>query len=59
MATSPRSPLLTQSLPSQTRCRTPALDVYFVQTSLLGTHTFFMTFIPMWFWFGYGNVGRG
>ena len=54
--TTPRSP---SGCPLQTCCRTPALDIYFVQTSLLGTHTFFMTFIPMWFWFGHGDVGRG
>lgn len=39
--------------------RTPALDVYFVKTSLLGTHAFFMICVPMPFWFGHGDLGRG
>ncbi|GAA5899050.1 hypothetical protein JCM8208_002986 [Rhodotorula glutinis] len=43
----------------QTRWRTPGRDEYFVKTSLLGTHTFFMVFLPLWFWFGYRDVGRG
>lgn len=43
----------------QNHCRTPALDVYFVKTSLLGSHGFFMIFIPTFFWFGWGSVGRG
>ncbi|KAL8280762.1 hypothetical protein RQP46_006766 [Phenoliferia psychrophenolica] len=43
----------------QETCRTPALDVYFQWSSLLGSHTFFMLFVPIWFWFGYGSVGRG
>ncbi|GAA6055285.1 hypothetical protein JCM3770_004819 [Rhodotorula araucariae] len=43
----------------QTRWRTPLRDEYFVKTSLLGTHTFFMVFLPLWYWFGYREVGRG
>ncbi|BGP48794.1 Long-chain base-1-phosphate phosphatase [Rhodotorula kratochvilovae] len=43
----------------QTRWRTPFRDEYFVKTSLLGTHTFFMVFLPLWYWFGYREVGRG
>ncbi|KAI5480218.1 hypothetical protein MNV49_001546 [Pseudohyphozyma bogoriensis] len=43
----------------QQRCRTPALDVYFVKTSLFGSHTFFMIFIPTFFWYGYSDIGRG
>ncbi|KAJ6627628.1 hypothetical protein B0H10DRAFT_2210141 [Mycena sp. CBHHK59/15] len=39
--------------------RTPWLDSYFVHTSALGTHTFFMTFLPMLFFFGYDEMGRG
>ncbi|KAF7338800.1 Sphingosine-1-phosphate phosphatase [Mycena sanguinolenta] len=39
--------------------RTPFLDNYFVYTSALGTHTFFMTFLPMLFFFGYPELGRG
>ncbi|ORY87501.1 phosphatidic acid phosphatase type 2/haloperoxidase [Leucosporidium creatinivorum] len=39
--------------------RTPALDEYFVKSSLLGTHSFFMICVPMPFWFGHGDVGRG
>ncbi|KAK7685024.1 hypothetical protein QCA50_011859 [Cerrena zonata] len=39
--------------------RTPFLDAYFVYTSSLGTHTFFMTVLPAFFFFGYSEVGRG
>ncbi|KAF7348655.1 Sphingosine-1-phosphate phosphatase [Mycena venus] len=39
--------------------RTPFLDSYFVYSSALGTHTFFMTFLPMLFFFGYPELGRG
>ncbi|RDB18722.1 Dihydrosphingosine 1-phosphate phosphatase YSR3 [Hypsizygus marmoreus] len=39
--------------------RTPWLDAYFVYTSSLGTHTFFMTFLPALFFFGYSEMGRG
>jgi len=43
----------------QKRIRTPFLDSYFVYTSSLGTHTFFMTVLPAFFFFGYEDVGRG
>ncbi|KAI0072156.1 PAP2-domain-containing protein [Panus rudis PR-1116 ss-1] len=43
----------------QKRVRTPFLDAYFVYTSSLGTHTFFMTSLPALFFFGYRDVGRG
>ncbi|GAA5897752.1 hypothetical protein JCM6882_000086 [Rhodosporidiobolus microsporus] len=43
----------------QKRWRTPFRDEYFVKTSLLGTHTFFMIFLPLWFWFGLPEAGRG
>ncbi|KDE03892.1 hypothetical protein MVLG_05646 [Microbotryum lychnidis-dioicae p1A1 Lamole] len=43
----------------QASLRTPARDDYFVKTSLLGTHSFFMICVPMPFWFGHGSVGRG
>ncbi|GAA5963990.1 hypothetical protein JCM21900_005859 [Sporobolomyces salmonicolor] len=43
----------------QTSWRTPFRDEYFVKTSLLGTHTFFMVFIPIWAWFGFPEVARG
>ncbi|GAA5845553.1 hypothetical protein JCM11251_002091 [Rhodosporidiobolus azoricus] len=43
----------------QKRWRTPFRDEYFVKTSLLGTHTFFMIFLPLWYWFGFPEVGRG
>lgn len=39
--------------------RTPWLDEYFVKSSLLGTHSFFMICVPMPFWFGHADVGRG
>jgi hypothetical protein len=34
------------------------LDVYFLWTANLGTHTFFMIFLPLLFWFGYPQLGR-
>lgn len=38
--------------------RTPWLDAYFVYTSSLGTHTFFMTALPIFFYFGRPDIGR-
>ncbi|GAA5898390.1 phosphatase PAP2 family protein [Sporobolomyces salmoneus] len=43
----------------QTSWRTRFRDHYFVKTSLLGTHTFFMIFIPIWAWYGFPEVARG
>jgi len=43
----------------QDRVRTSWLDTYFVYTSSLGTHTFFLTFLPACFFFGYDQFGRG
>lgn len=37
----------------------PWLSPFFLQTSLLGTHTFFMVCVPMPFWFGNAALGRG
>ncbi|CAO3664026.1 unnamed protein product [Umbelopsis vinacea] len=42
----------------QNKIRTPMLDVYFLWTANLGTHTFFMIFLPLLFWFGYPQLGR-
>ncbi|KAH8550128.1 PAP2 domain protein [Umbelopsis sp. PMI_123] len=42
----------------QNKVRTPMLDVYFLWTANLGTHTFFMIFLPLLFWFGYPQLGR-
>ena len=39
--------------------RTPWLDAYFVYTSSLGTHTFFMVMLPAFFFFGGNELGRG
>ena len=39
--------------------RTPWLDAYFVYTSSLGTHTFFMIMLPAFFFFGGNELGRG
>ncbi|KAL8732480.1 MAG: hypothetical protein Q9166_002694 [cf. Caloplaca sp. 2 TL-2023] len=39
--------------------RSPLLDSYFSITANLGTHTFFMIFLPILFWCGYTNLGRG
>ncbi|KAG6871786.1 hypothetical protein C0995_016626 [Termitomyces sp. Mi166 len=37
--------------------RTPWLDAYFVYTSSLGTHTFFMILLPSFFFFGHNEMG--
>lgn len=42
----------------QERIRTPTLDSYFAYTANLGTHTFFMIFLPILYWCGYSNMGR-
>ena len=42
----------------QEKCRTPFLDSYFAFTANLGTHTFFMTSLPILFWCGYTDLGR-
>ena len=41
----------------QQACRSPLLDSYFAFTANLGTHTFFMIFLPICFWCGYGDYG--
>lgn len=43
----------------QAKLRTPALDSYFAITANLGTHTFFMIFLPMLFWGGYPAFAKG
>ncbi|OJJ51117.1 hypothetical protein ASPZODRAFT_127130 [Penicilliopsis zonata CBS 506.65] len=43
----------------QDKIRTPTLDSYFAFTANLGTHTFFMVFLPILFWCGYTSLGRG
>ncbi|KAF1945244.1 sphingosine-1-phosphate phosphohydrolase [Clathrospora elynae] len=42
----------------QEKVRSPALDSYFAYTANLGTHTFFMVFLPIQFWCGYTSIGR-
>lgn len=39
--------------------RTRLLDKYFLYTSSLGTHTFFMTVLPCLFFFGHTDTARG
>ncbi|CAG8569109.1 6245_t:CDS:2 [Paraglomus occultum] len=39
--------------------RHPWLDLYFVYSSNLGAHTFFLVCLPLLFWFGYAQLGRG
>ncbi len=39
--------------------RHPVLDAYFVYTSSLGTHTFFMIMLPLFFFFGAPHFGDG
>lgn len=41
----------------QKALRTPLLDSYFAFTANLGTHTFFMMFLPICFWCGYPDLG--
>ncbi|KAJ3987027.1 sphingosine-1-phosphate phosphatase [Lentinula detonsa] len=43
----------------QKRFRTPFWDKYFVYTSSLGTHTFFMILLPAMFFFGFRDMGMG
>jgi hypothetical protein len=43
----------------QDALRTPFLDKYFVYTSTLGTHTFFMIALPALFFFGHDEMARG
>jgi hypothetical protein len=43
----------------QDKMRSPALDSYFAITANLGTHTFFMTALPVLFWCGNTSLGRG
>ncbi|KAK0639076.1 PAP2 superfamily-domain-containing protein [Cercophora newfieldiana] len=43
----------------QNALRTPALDSYFAITANLGTHTFFMTALPIMFWCGFPAFGKG
>ncbi|KAF9237776.1 phosphatidic acid phosphatase type 2/haloperoxidase [Melanogaster broomeanus] len=50
------SPILARM---QGHLRSPWLDNYFLYTSSLGTHTFFMIALPLLFFFGYGEIGRG
>ncbi|OQE31365.1 hypothetical protein PENSTE_c001G05775 [Penicillium steckii] len=44
---------------AQEKVRTPTLDSYFAFTANLGTHTFFMVFLPFLFWCGHTSLGRG
>lgn len=43
----------------QKRYRTSTLDTYFFWTAIFGTHTFFMTVLPLFFFFGDHQKGRG
>lgn len=43
----------------QQKVRSPFLDSYFMYTSSLGTHTFFMMGLPCLFFFGYPEIGSG
>jgi len=43
----------------QAKVRSPWLDTYFVHASMLGTHTFFLVFLPLFFFFGHDDLGRG
>ncbi|RMY28158.1 hypothetical protein D0865_15837 [Hortaea werneckii] len=41
----------------QKACRSSFLDTYFALMANLGTHTFFMTALPICFWCGYPDMG--
>ncbi|KAL9935556.1 hypothetical protein V8E36_005904 [Tilletia maclaganii] len=43
----------------QHKYRNPRRDRYFVSTALLGTHSFFLIFLPLSFWLGSPYFGRG
>ncbi|KDN52435.1 PAP2-domain-containing protein [Tilletiaria anomala UBC 951] len=43
----------------QDKLRSRLRDRYFVYSSMLGTHSFFLIFIPMTFWLGSPYFGRG
>jgi len=43
----------------QNAIRIPALDSYFAISANLGTHTFYMIFLPILFWCGFGSYGKG
>ncbi|KAI8138527.1 PAP2 superfamily-domain-containing protein [Fennellomyces sp. T-0311] len=42
----------------QNTIRTPVLDSYFLWTANLGTHTFFMIFLPILVWFDASNMAK-
>jgi len=42
----------------QSLTRMTLLDSYFAFVANLGTHTFFMVFLPVLFWCGYEEAGR-
>ena len=42
----------------QEKYRSPALDTWFSITANLGTHTFFMLFLPILYWCGYTTLAR-
>lgn len=41
----------------QTAMRNPLLDSYFMSTANLGSHTFYVLFLPVSFWLGYPQFG--
>ncbi|EPS40193.1 hypothetical protein H072_5957 [Dactylellina haptotyla CBS 200.50] len=43
----------------QETLRSDPLDTYFAWSANLGTHTFFMIFLPICFWFGFTEFGSG
>ncbi|KAI7865771.1 PAP2 superfamily-domain-containing protein [Spinellus fusiger] len=55
-------PLIHQETPYlaslQHSSRTPFWDAYFLWTANLGTHTFFMIFLPLLIWFANAELGR-
>ncbi|KAL3232833.1 Dihydrosphingosine 1-phosphate phosphatase LCB3 [Nakaseomyces bracarensis] len=42
----------------QSSCRCKALDIYFTYTSLMGSHTFYVLFLPLPVYFGYFEFTR-
>ncbi|KIY62152.1 PAP2-domain-containing protein [Cylindrobasidium torrendii FP15055 ss-10] len=43
----------------QRKIHNPLLDLYFTYSSILGTDYFFILSLPMFFFFGYDDLGRG
>ena len=59
VAHTPKVAKLITLLFRQEKIRIRLLDKYFLYTSSLGTHMFFMTVLPCLFFFGHTDTARG